>query len=51
MDVLESLRTAQGWVNYQPGPPFDFLTGAHPATEEQLADELGRLHAPGSGVW
>ena len=47
VDVLESLRTAKGWVNYGPGPPFDFLAGAHPATEEQLTAELGRLHAAG----
>ena len=47
VDVLESLRTARGWVNYGPGPPFDFLAGAHPATEDQLAAELGRLHAAG----
>jgi len=47
MDVLESLRTARAWVNYSPGPPFDFLAGAHPATEEQLGVELVRLHAAG----
>ena len=47
MDVLESLRTARSWINYNPGPPFDFLAGAHPATEEQLTEELGRLHAVG----
>ena len=47
MGVLESLRAARGWVNYGPGPPFDFLAGAHPATEEQLTVELGRLHAAG----
>src|SRR4051794_15159864 len=46
-DVLQSLRAAKGWVNYNPGPPFDFLAGAHPATEEQLAAELGRLRAAG----
>ncbi|HUQ62785.1 MAG TPA: hypothetical protein VM121_03420 [Acidimicrobiales bacterium] len=38
--VLDSLRAARGWINYNPGPPFDFLAGAHPATEEQLAVEL-----------
>ena len=47
MDVLESLLTGRGWVNYNPGPPFDFVAGAHPATEEQLEVELGRLHAAG----
>ena len=47
MDVLESLRTGRGWVNYGPGPPFDFLGGAHPVTEGQLEAELGRLHAVG----
>ena len=26
--VLESLRAARGWLNYLPGPPFDFLAGA-----------------------
>ncbi|HEX8771948.1 MAG TPA: hypothetical protein VF711_14385 [Acidimicrobiales bacterium] len=46
-DVLESLRTAKGWINYNPGPPFDFLGGAHPASEEQLTVELRRLHAAG----
>jgi exo-beta-1,3-glucanase (GH17 family) len=46
-DVLESLRTARGWINYNPGPPFDFLAGAHPTTEEQLAVELKRLHDSG----
>jgi exo-beta-1,3-glucanase (GH17 family) len=46
-EVLESLRTARGWVNYNPGPPFDFLAGAHPATEEQLTAELGRLYEAG----
>jgi len=47
MDVLESLQTPRGWVNYNPGPPFDFIAGAHPATDEQLTVELGRLHAAG----
>jgi exo-beta-1,3-glucanase (GH17 family) len=47
VNVLESLRTARGWVNYGPGPPFDFLAGAHPASEDQLTAELGRLHAAG----
>jgi exo-beta-1,3-glucanase (GH17 family) len=46
-EVLESLRTPRGWVNYNPGPPFDFLAGAHPATEAQLEAELARLHAAG----
>ncbi len=46
-DVLESLRTGRRWVNYNPGPPFDFLAGAHPATEEQLAAELERLRTEG----
>ena len=47
MDVLDSLRTTRSWINYGPGPPFDFLAGQHPATEEQLTEELGRLHAAG----
>lgn len=46
-DVIDSLRTSRRWINYNPGPPFDFLAGAHPATEEQLRTELGRLHAAG----
>ncbi len=46
-DVLGSLRTAKAWINYNPGPPFDFLGGVHPATEEQLTVELRRLHAAG----
>jgi exo-beta-1,3-glucanase (GH17 family) len=47
MDVRDSLRTGRGWINYNPGPPFDFLAGAHPASKEQLEVELGRLHAAG----
>jgi len=47
MDVRDSLRTGRGWINYNPGPPFDFLAGAHPAPKEQLEVELGRLHAAG----
>jgi exo-beta-1,3-glucanase (GH17 family) len=47
VDVLESLGAAKAWVNYNPGPPFDFLAGAHPATEEQLTTELGRLRDAG----
>jgi exo-beta-1,3-glucanase (GH17 family) len=47
MDVLDSLRTTRSWVNYNPGPPFDFVGGQHPATEAQLTEELGRLHAAG----
>ncbi len=46
-NVLESLRTPTRWVNYNPGPPFDFLAGAHPATEDQLAADLERLHTAG----
>lgn len=46
-DVLESLRTSRGWINYNPGPPFDFLAGQHPATGAQLETELGRLHETG----
>lgn len=46
-DVLESLRTASGWINYNPGPPFDFLAGAHAATEDQLTVELKRLRDSG----
>lgn len=46
-DVLESLRTSRAWINYNPGPPFDFLAGAHPAHPEQLRLELKRLHDAG----
>ena len=46
-DVLESLRTSRGWINYNPGPPFDFLAGQHPATDAQLETELRRLHDTG----
>jgi hypothetical protein len=47
IDVLESLRTSRKWVNYFPGPPFDFLAGAHPASPQKLASELRRLQAAG----
>lgn len=47
IDVLESLRTSKEWINYNPGPPFDFIAGAHPAGPEQLTSELQRLHAAG----
>ena len=47
MNVLDALRTTRTWINYGPGPPFDFLAGQHPATEAQLTEELGRLHAAG----
>jgi exo-beta-1,3-glucanase (GH17 family) len=46
-DVLESLRTNRAWINYNPGPPFDFLAGTHPATAEQLRAELTRLYDAG----
>ena len=46
-DGLESLRTSRAWINYNPGPPFDFLAGTHPATAEQLRAELTRLHDAG----
>src|SRR5262245_49508648 len=46
-DVLDSLRTSKKWINYGPGPPFDFLAGQHPATTAQLTTELGRLHGAG----
>jgi exo-beta-1,3-glucanase (GH17 family) len=46
-DVLESLRDSRRWINYQCGPPFDFLAGQHPATPEQLRSELQRLHDAG----
>lgn len=45
--VLDSLRSSRDWVNYHPGPPFDFLGGEHAATGDQLRRELGRLHAAG----
>jgi hypothetical protein len=47
VDVIESVQTSRAWVNYHPGPPFDFLGGEHPASEDQLRAELGRLHAAG----
>ena len=47
VEVLEALRSARGWINYGPGPPFDFLAGAHPVTEEQLTVELKRLRQAG----
>ena len=43
-DVIASLQTSRAWLNYHPGPPFDFLGGEHPVTEVQLEEELGRLH-------
>lgn len=46
-DVLESLRTSRAWINYNPGPPFDFLAGTHSATTEQLRVELTRLSDAG----
>lgn len=46
-DVLESLRTNRAWINYNPGPPFDFLAGTHPATTDQLRAELTRLYDAG----
>lgn len=46
-DVLESLHASKAWINYNPGPPFDFLGGARPATSEQLASELQRLYGAG----
>ena len=46
-EVLESLRRGERWVNYAPGQPLDFVAGQHPATEEQLAGELGRLYDAG----
>lgn len=46
-DVIDALRTSKKWINYGPGPPFDFLAGQHPATEQQLATEFDRLHDAG----
>lgn len=46
-DVIDALRTSPNWINYGPGPPFDFLAGQHPATDDQLATELTRLHDAG----
>lgn len=46
-DVIDALRNSERWINYNPGPPFDFLAGQHPVTEDQLRSELGRLHAAG----
>ena len=46
-DVIDALRTSRDWINYAPGPPFDFLAGRHPATEAQLTTELTRLYDAG----
>jgi exo-beta-1,3-glucanase (GH17 family) len=46
-DVLDALATSRAFINYNPGPPFDFLGGQHPATEAQLERELGILHGVG----
>jgi exo-beta-1,3-glucanase (GH17 family) len=46
-DVLDALRTSRAWINYNPGPPFDFLGGQHPVTEAQLERELGLLYEVG----
>jgi exo-beta-1,3-glucanase (GH17 family) len=46
-DVIEALRSSRSWINYGPGPPFDFLAGQHPATDEQLTTELTRLYDAG----
>jgi len=45
--VLDALRDSRRWINHNPGAPFDFLAGRHPATEAQLASELTRLHDAG----
>jgi exo-beta-1,3-glucanase (GH17 family) len=46
-DVLDALRTSRAWINYNPGPPYDFLGGQHPVTEAQLERELALLHEVG----
>lgn len=46
-DVIDALRSSRRWINYQPGPPFDFLAGQHPVTDAQLTEELTRLHDAG----
>jgi exo-beta-1,3-glucanase (GH17 family) len=46
-DVLVALRSSRAWINYNPGPPFDFLAGQHPVSEAQLERELGTLHDVG----
>jgi exo-beta-1,3-glucanase (GH17 family) len=46
-DVVDALRTARTWINYNPGPPFDFLAGRHPVTDAQLEQELKLLHEVG----
>jgi exo-beta-1,3-glucanase (GH17 family) len=45
--VLDALTTSRAFVNYNPGPPFDFLGGQHPVTDAQLERELGILHDVG----
>jgi exo-beta-1,3-glucanase (GH17 family) len=46
-DLLTALQSQRNWINYNPGPPFDFLAGKHPATSRQLESELRRLHHAG----
>jgi exo-beta-1,3-glucanase (GH17 family) len=46
-DVVDALRSERTWINYNPGPPFDFLAGRHPVTGAQLERELGLLHEVG----
>jgi len=46
-DLLPALRTQRSWINYNPGPPFDFLLGKHPVTSKQLEAELGLLYRAG----
>jgi hypothetical protein len=43
-DVLTSLQTSRGWINYAPAKPFDMMLGKHPATTAQLQRELQHLY-------
>lgn len=46
-DLLQALRSQRNWVNYHPGPPFDFVAGKHPVTSQQLETELRLLFRAG----
>ncbi len=46
-DLFAALRTQRNWINYNPGPPFDFVVGKNPTTTEQLETELQLLYRAG----
>lgn len=43
-DVLTSLQTSRAWINHGAAAPFDFQNGKHPATEDQLRNEMNFLY-------